>query len=652
MEKVLSDHKSINNNEELEKELNQIKRDYELLKFENKRLESENRASFSLKYKMTEFEENLKAKSRDSLVIESEYRKEFALLRQKLEFHEKTIEEMSKKANNHQQELKNIKSAHYTEIKELTLKYETLNKSLEMEVKHMRDRTQDLQSELDASAMKLIKEHDNSQLAEAHFKKIIQEGNENMKELRNEVQQLRNKDLEKSEKMKDFHERNLEDLNETLKTVEENYRVKEKAYKELKLAYEKDKAVLSQKIEFLEMELKEIKDKKIETSSIQDVFLKALELSQDYTKNPKSEEIHERMKQEIKRLEEDIKNLKVMNNLKEKEIEELRRFSTKDHEETKKMQNQITELRVNNERFRLESKDSQVLYTSELEKILILKDAIESNYTDLKTKYTKEQAIWAEQIHNLTDELQDSERKFHLALKHKDDSFLESIEHKQFNDISTFYETKTMTENKRKSSFLENCNKESKKRTQCISTLTSLNSLNLTEIRPKTNNNQIFNQELIDLEKESYKNRIYELEQALNDSEARREIQRNELKREKSKQNLTIHENPKQETKTLRRSINIYNTLQNPLTTPKGPNFVCLSKNSNSPNLKGKKAGLHSKNPSYSENTFLFNNRNEGNAQSLNDLRINSQKNVNKSFLLNQNSSLEDHSLFELKRKK
>ena len=169
---------------------------------------------------------------------------------------------------------------------------------------------------------------------------------------------------------------------------------------------------------------------------------------------------------------------------------------------------------------------------------------------------------------------------------------------------------------------------------------------------PPRNNNQILNQDLIDLEKESYKNRIYELEQALNDSEARREIQKNELKREKSKQNLTMHENPKQESKVLRRSINIYNTLQNPLTSPKGPNLMCLSKKGKSPNLKENNMSLHSKKPSFTEKSFLFLNGNEGNALSLNDLRVNSQKNINKSFLLNQNSSLEDHDMFEIKRNK
>lgn len=660
----LEKHKSLTNNqtEELEKELSQLKRDYELLRLENRRLEAEYKASLPLKYKMTEFEENMKVKSRDTLVLESEYRKELALLRQKLEFHEKTIEDMTKKYRDHNQEVKNLKSAHYTEIKELTLKYETLNRSLELEVKQMKDKTLEFQIELENSSVKLMKEKENSQLAEAHFKTIIQEDNQSLKELRKELQELRNKDLEKSEKMKNFHEKSLEEMNETLKTVEENYRIKEKAYKELKLLYEKDKAVLGQKVEFLEMELKEIKEKKAEGVSIQDAFIKALELSEEYAKTPKNEENLERLKHEIRQYEEENKGLKGRIEIKERELEEIKRFKTRDLEEMRKLQNLIHELRSHNEILRLEANDSQILFTAELEKIISMKESLEMQYSDLKSKYIKDQGIWSEKYRIINEDLEDAERKLELALKLREEekeiiarnqaNLLDSMEKKhcmQINELSGFYEHKIM-DNKKKPSFLEN----NGQKTPMLSTLSSLNSLtSMLEISKNNKNfNPIMNQETIDLEKEGLKNRIYELEQALNDSEARREIQRNELKREKSRQNLTIHENPKIDSKILKKSINIYNTLQNPITTSKGQMSICSGR---SQLLKeNNKMSLHSKKPSFSEKSLmgcLY--ANEGNGFSLNDLGVTSNKNTNKSFLLNQrNSSFEEQDLFDLKRLK
>ena len=667
LEKVLSDQRSINHNlnEELEKELSILRRDYEFLKLENKRLESENKATFSLKFKMSEFEEDFKAKSRDSMIIESEYRKELALLRQKLEFHERTIDDMTRKTKDHSQEIKTLKTSHYTEIKELTLKYETLNKSLELEIKQMKDKTQELQTELEHSSHKLAKEKENCHLSEAYFKAIIQQDNDNIKELRKELQELKKQDLEKSEKLKSYHEKNFEELNETLKNVEENYRTKEKAYKDLKILYERDKAVLGQKIEFLEMELKEIKEKKTETTSIQDAFFKALELSEDYSKNPKIDENLEKFKAEIKRFDEENRCLKGKVECKDHEIDEIKRFKSKDLEEMRKLQGQILELRSLNERLRLEANDSQTLFTNELEKIITLKNTLETDHNNLKTKYAKEQTLWNEKFQNLSEDLQDADRKLHVALKLRNDdkemssknqvNLIESMEKKHFqqmNELSGFYENKI--EDYKKKTILVNSNKINDNKVSCsLNSLKSLRNLDRCSSRGKFNEIQ----DTIDLEKEALKNRIYELEQALTDSEARREIQKNELKREKSKQNLTIHENPKPEIKALRKSVNIYNTLQNPITTPKGQGFTSVKGGGRSPHMKeNNKFSFHSKKPSYTDKSFMFLNMNEGTGYSLNELNNNGNTNncINKSILLNQrNSSLEEQDLlFDLKRLK
>ena len=649
----LEKQKSSRVTEELEKELSQLRRDYEVLKMENRRLETETKSSISLKMRMSEFEENMKCRSRDTLVVESEYRKELALCRQKLEFHEKTIEDMSRKAKEHNQEVKGLKCEHYTEIKELTLKYETLNRSLELEAKQMKDKIHELQSELENSQAKLSKEKENSQLAETHFKTIIQDDNQTLKELRRELQELRNRDLEKSEKMKNFHEKSLEEMNETLKTVEETCRMKEKAYKELKLLYERDKAVLGQKLEFLEMELKETKEKKAESSSIQDAFMKALELSEEYAKNPKNDENLERCKQEMKTFEEETKTLKCKIEAKDREIEDLKRVRGRDSEEIRRLQGQIQDLRNLNERLRLEGNDSQSLFTAELEKLISLKETVETQYTDLKSKYLKEQGIWAEKYRLIYEDLEDAERKLQLALRLREEekeitnrnqvSLLESLEKKhcvQMNELSGFYEHK-IKDYRRKPSFIE-------KGSEKLSTLSSLTSLtSILETSKNKNSNPILHQETIDLEKEGLKNKIYELEQQLNDSEARREIQKSELKRERSRQNLTIHENPRADSKVLKKSINIYNTLQAPITTPKGQMGPISSK---SPVMKeNSKMSLHSKKPSFNEKTLM------GFGEALNNIDIGmiSGKNNNKSFLLgNRNSSLEEQDIFDLKRLK
>lgn len=654
LDKVLSEQKTFNNDDLLEKELRELRRDYDLLKLENKRLEAESQGFLALKYKLVEYDDVLKGKSRDSLFVEAEYKKEMALLKQKLEFTEKNNEELSKKGKDHFNDIKSMKSSHYNEIKELTLKYETLNRSLDFELKQNKDRLHDLQIELETANEKLHKEKENFNLSESHYKSIIQENNQTIKSLRKDVQELRNKELEKSEKMKTIHEKNLEELNEKLKNVEENCRIKEKAIKELKMVYERDKAVLTQKNEFLEFELKEFKSKNSENSNIQNAFLKALELSEDYAKNPKNDELSDKIKQEIRVLEDENRILKAKSETKEREIEELKRFKSKDYEEIKRLQAQIIDLKSHNELIRIEATDSNALLTMEIERLMGIKEALEGDYMDLKGRYAKDQASWNEKIQSLSEELNDSERKFHLALRFKDEESYEKCKNFQINEMI-----------RKKTSFLESHCQENNRKSP-LSTLSSLNSLTSfleipTKREPKASNLP-HNNDILDLEKEGLKNRIYELEQALNDSEARREIQRSELKREKSKQNLNSNDTFFPEGRVLRKSTNVYNTLNNPITTPKNiiTHSVSTMRGGRSPHINenftfvnnsNKKFSLHSKKPSFSEKPLL--NLNEGNAYNkftLADLMT--HKNIERSFVLNAKnaSSLEEQEIFDLKR--
>lgn len=656
LDKALSEQKTFGNSDDmLEKELKDLKRDYDLLKLENKRLEAESQGLLALKYKISDYEDVLKGKSRDSLCIEAEYKKEIALMRQKLDFAEKNNEELTKKNKEHYNEMKALKSQHYNEIKEITLKYEAVNKSLDIELKQNKDRVHDLQLELEASSVKLYKEKENFNLSENHYKSIIQENNENLRDLRRELQDLSNKDREKSEKLKNLHEKTLEELNESLKNSEEACKIKEKAYKELKITYEKDKAVLGQKIEFLELELKEFKEKKDESTNIQNAFMKALELSDNYSRTSKSDELTDKIKQEIKHLEEENRSLKARNESKDREIEDLRRFKIRDSDEIKKLQNQIMDLRTHNERIRLEASDSQALLTLEIEKLIALKETLEAECNEVREKYSKDQKIWGDKLRLISDELRDSERKFHLALRIKE-------EERDYMSCERAHNNQNLEISKKKS-FL-NCQCQENIRKTPMSTLSSLNSLtNILDIPVKKEKNIKVeannNYDIIDLEKEGLKNRIYELEQALNNSEARREIQKNELKREKLK--INPNEN-RPENKILRKSVNIYNTLQNPLTTPKGivNHSVSTMRGGRSPYIKEnlavatsmKKFSFHSKKPSFTEKSFLNLNEanNNNNKLTIADLTTNKFSNyAERSFVLNQwnSSSLEEHDIFD-----
>lgn len=100
----------------------------------------------------------------------------------------------------------------------------------------------------------------------------------------------------------------------------------------MKLNFEKDKAILEQKIEFLELELMETKLKIGETNCVQEAFLKAIELNNDLSKAKIPEEkikndIIEESKSNNKRLlsENDLLKRKIQQYT--VEIQELNGFS-------------------------------------------------------------------------------------------------------------------------------------------------------------------------------------------------------------------------------------------------------------------------------------------------------------------------------------
>ena len=88
-------------------------------------------------------EENLKLKERENTFLNSELKKEIALITQKNEMLEKKIDELTKKEKNFVNGMKNLKKEHYAELKELTLKYEQINTTQEITIKELNDRISD-----------------------------------------------------------------------------------------------------------------------------------------------------------------------------------------------------------------------------------------------------------------------------------------------------------------------------------------------------------------------------------------------------------------------------------------------------------------------------------------------------------------------------
>lgn len=133
----------------LKDSLNQIKEDKE--KFE-KELRSEWQAEKEanqkiieeLRTRLLQQEENMKESERKIYLNDSEYEKQQALLHQKIQYYEKSLEELSKKEKDLSTEIKNSKKDHLNQIRENSSKFETQNKALHTKVDQLEERIAEL----------------------------------------------------------------------------------------------------------------------------------------------------------------------------------------------------------------------------------------------------------------------------------------------------------------------------------------------------------------------------------------------------------------------------------------------------------------------------------------------------------------------------
>lgn len=123
----------------LKETLNQIKEDKENFEKELRvEWQAEKEASHKmieeLKAKVLQTEEALKETERKIYLNDSEHEKQKALLQQKIEYYEKTLDEMSKKEKELSTEMKTSKKDHLNHIRENSAKFESLNKTLHAKV--------------------------------------------------------------------------------------------------------------------------------------------------------------------------------------------------------------------------------------------------------------------------------------------------------------------------------------------------------------------------------------------------------------------------------------------------------------------------------------------------------------------------------------
>lgn len=299
-------------------ELLKFKRDYELKVQEvsqlSKKLQEDNeKAKYECRLNTLGLDETLRNLERENLLKAGEFEKEKALLIQKLSFLERSNEELQKKDKDQLNELKAFRKESACSMKEITFKYEQMIKSYVNKVNELQERNIELESELNDNKISLENEQRKKILLEEKSNQMIEEYKEKIAISQGEIQKMIEEKEKGSENSKIELENMVRSLNDKIYDLQRALTQKDDNLKTHKSDSEKDKAILLQKLEFQQLQLKETEKQLIENKKAHEAILKALEFNpyEDQKADSKHlENLKENHKREIKALETEFDNQK------------------------------------------------------------------------------------------------------------------------------------------------------------------------------------------------------------------------------------------------------------------------------------------------------------------------------------------------------
>ena len=359
-----------------------------------------------LRTKLTQAEENIKETERRIYLNNSEFEKEKALLKQRADYYEKSLEELSKKEKDLSTEVKNSQKEHFSTLRENSVKYENLTKALQSTIDQLQDRVSELETDGMVKSQKYETEKKRWEDKEHVLSKRLDEDSNvinNLKEELSKNNESQSKDID------GFREENaqaLGELNERLKSADLNIRQKDEQYKATKSSYEKEKAILHQKIEFLEVQLSEARNQNNETKRAYEAALSCFEGDNQPTGDisRQLEELKDNHKMQIKQIETEFETSR------KKLSQQVEQLTERNNELELNLQLKSSDLtkEIENMQEELDQSEQQRRYLNEQNKVL--EDQKAKLLNEIEERYTQK-------IRTLESELEDVNSRIELELQ-------------------------------------------------------------------------------------------------------------------------------------------------------------------------------------------------------------------------------------------
>ena len=180
-----------------------------------------------LKLKLQSTEEELNNSKKASTVKDSEMEKRNALLTQRVEYLEKSLNETSAREKDLDGKYNALKNESSGQLKETAARYEGQLKNMQFTINEMSEKLLDYETRVSSESQNWGKEKENYKKKEDNFKKSIEEANKTIDTLMKQVNDMQTVERERATKSKKEYEEIIETLTRKLESFESNLKEKD-----------------------------------------------------------------------------------------------------------------------------------------------------------------------------------------------------------------------------------------------------------------------------------------------------------------------------------------------------------------------------------------------------------------------------------------
>ena len=209
--------------------------------------------------KAWENEERMKEIERLSLQKDSEFMEKTALMEQKIKYLESSLEDSRKREKDYMNESRSIKKDHSSSLKDIQGRFENQIKNLQSRLEQEIERVNELEREIEEKDRNYERDKQNWEESEIKFKAMIEEKSQNYDALNQSVKR-NEKEWKRQEKLKTKDlETNIQRLTIKLDEAEKRLKSSEENSKSKITSLNRENAIITQKLEFADQGLTDLK---------------------------------------------------------------------------------------------------------------------------------------------------------------------------------------------------------------------------------------------------------------------------------------------------------------------------------------------------------------------------------------------------------